>query len=136
MILSTIILIFVYEISIKMEATAESTGIKILKQKCPNCGRGQVFHAKQKLFSFPLMKEHCDVCGYGFRREPGYFFGAMYVSYGLGVLQAISTFLLLHFIVGGLPLEWTAAIIITVLFLFAKWNFRLSRVIWIYIFPN
>jgi uncharacterized protein (DUF983 family) len=119
-----------------METTSESTGIKILKQKCPDCGKGQVFYEKQKLFDFPLMKEHCDVCGYGFRREPGYFFGAMYVSYGLGVLQAISTFLLLYFISGGLSIEWTAAIIITVLFLFAKWNFRLSRVIWIYIFPD
>ena len=33
------------------------------------------------------MYEHCPVCGLKFEREPGYFLGALYISYGLGVVS-------------------------------------------------
>ena len=32
------------------------------------------------------MNERCSVCDLKFEREPGYFLGAMYVSYGLGLV--------------------------------------------------
>jgi Protein of unknown function (DUF983) len=32
------------------------------------------------------MYEACEVCGLKFDREPGYFLGAMYVGYGLGII--------------------------------------------------
>ena len=32
------------------------------------------------------MHERCLVCDLKFDREPGYFLGAMYVSYGLGIV--------------------------------------------------
>lgn len=31
------------------------------------------------------MNATCPVCGHRFEREPGFFQGAMYVSYGLGI---------------------------------------------------
>ena len=44
------------------------------------------------MFRAPLtMNEQCPVCGHRFMREPGFFQGAMYVSYAMGVI----TFLLL-----------------------------------------
>jgi Protein of unknown function (DUF983) len=31
------------------------------------------------------MHDECPACGLHFNREPGYFLGAMYISYGLGI---------------------------------------------------
>jgi hypothetical protein len=35
------------------------------------------------------MSESCSVCGLRFLREAGYFLGAMYISYGLGVVTIL-----------------------------------------------
>ncbi len=47
--------------------------------RCPRCRDGRVFEARF------AMNADCPVCGLVFEREPGYFTGAMYVSYALGI---------------------------------------------------
>ena len=37
------------------------------------------------------MYERCEVCNLKFEREPGYFLGAMYISYGLGLTLTLNT---------------------------------------------
>ncbi len=109
----------------------------IAAQKCPCCGKGNIFEKSKPLsFQIPKMKDKCEECGYYFEREPGYFLGAMYVSYGLAVFQGILAFLLVHFLLSGTPTLGVYGIVISVIFLFAFWNYKLARVIWMYIFPN
>jgi uncharacterized protein (DUF983 family) len=70
------------------------TVINMLGNKCPNCNKGKIFE-KGLLhfsFSFPKMHENCSNCGTKFEKEPGFFFGAMFVSYGLGVAEALITY--------------------------------------------
>jgi uncharacterized protein (DUF983 family) len=107
----------------------------ILQEKCPNCGQSHVFEKKTRIFELPKMKERCDVCNYYFDREPGYFIGAMYISYGLAVLQGLITFLLVHFLLPSVPALGTVFIILGVIFLFSLKNYKLSRIIYIHIFP-
>jgi uncharacterized protein (DUF983 family) len=52
----------------------------VVQQRCPRCLQGQVFAT---LFR---MHEQCPVCGLRFEREPGYFTGAMYLSYGVAII--------------------------------------------------
>src|SRR4051794_29791740 len=57
-----------------------STFAAILGRRCPRCRDGAIFRGP---FS---MNETCAECGLQFGRgEPGYFTGAMYVSYGLAI---------------------------------------------------
>jgi uncharacterized protein (DUF983 family) len=57
----------------------------ILRQRCPRCRSGSIF--RYSIFrGFPKMHERCPVCDLKFDREPGYFLGAMYVSYALGLV--------------------------------------------------
>jgi len=109
--------------------------LNILNEKCPHCGEGKVFKKSANPFRFPEMKEKCDVCNYRFDREPGYFLGAMYISYGLGVFQAILTFLVCYFFFPNLQTIWIPILILVVLLLFAYKNYKLSRIIYIHIFP-
>ena len=79
------------------------------------------------------MNEECPVCHYRFEKEPGYFLGAMYVSYALTVGEIIALFLVFFW---WTPL-WAFFIIITVGLIAASFmNFRLSRQIWIHMFSN
>lgn len=107
----------------------------ILKEKCPNCGKGNVYQKKKHLIELPIMNDRCDECHYYFDREPGYFLGAMYISYGLAVLQGIITFLLLYFLLPNIPTIWVVLSILAVIFLFSIKNYKLSRIIYIHIFP-
>lgn len=107
----------------------------ILKEKCPHCGKSDVYQKKKHFFELPVMKDRCDNCNYYFDREPGYFLGAMYISYGLAVLQGIITFLLLYTFLPDIPTLWTVLIILAVIFLFSLKNYKLSRIIYIHIFP-
>lgn len=107
----------------------------ILQEKCPNCGQSHVFEKKTGFFELPKMKERCDSCNYYFDREPGYFIGAMYISYGLAVLQGLITFLLVHFLLPSVPTLGVVFIILGVIFLFSLKNYKLSRIIYIHIFP-
>jgi hypothetical protein len=81
------------------------------------------------------MNEYCSHCHYKFEKEPGYFFGAMYVNYGLTVAQSIATY-------GIAPLSFRKGlfeiipIIAFVIIALASFNIRLSRLLWIYMFKN
>ena len=110
--------------------------LKIVTEKCLHCGEGKIFHKKSKLFELPKMKEECDVCKYRYEREPGYFLGAMYISYGLAVFQGIATFLICYFFFKNLSTLAMVLSIIGVIFIFSMRNFRISRVVYMYIFPN
>ena len=108
----------------------------ILKNECPNCNKGKVFADKSFFFSlgFPKMNSNCSNCNYKFEKEPGYFFGAMFVNYALTVGEGIITYLfLLNFFEKPIDLRMIP-IICCVIILLCFFNIRLSRMIWIYMF--
>ena len=107
----------------------------ILQEKCPHCNSSNVYEPSKGIFRMPVMKENCDVCHYHFDREPGYFLGAMYVSYALAVFEAIVTFLICFFGFPAMPIPWIPVAIIGVIILCSKKNYRLSRVIYMHLFP-
>ncbi len=79
------------------------------------------------------MSESCEKCEHKFEIEPGFFFGAMYVSYALAVAQMIACFVIFWGIIGVSNI--TLLIIIgSVALLTSTFNYRVSRAIWIYTF--
>jgi uncharacterized protein (DUF983 family) len=67
-----------------MERAAISAWQGILRQLCPRCRTGKIF--RRSVWLFPPMNDRCPACNLKFEREQGYFLGAMYISYGLGIL--------------------------------------------------
>ena len=59
----------------------------ILRNRCPKCGQGDLFvHANAyHLRHTATLHSSCPHCGEDFGREPGFYFGAAYVSYALTV---------------------------------------------------
>lgn len=109
--------------------------LNIIQEKCPNCGQSHVFQKSTKIFTIPIMNEKCESCNYKFYRGPGYFLGAMYISYGIAVLFCILTFLFFHIGLPFLPTIITPIAIAIVVLLIAKKNYKVSRIIYIHLFP-
>jgi len=102
--------------------------------KCPKCNEGQVFENKGNVFLFriPKMNDRCSVCNYKFDKEPGYFFGAMYLSYALAIAEMMAVFICTYWF---LPTWWFFGAIMSVLVLMSFYNYRVSREIWVKLFP-
>jgi uncharacterized protein (DUF983 family) len=59
----------------------------ILNFKCPRCHKGE-FLESRNLYNFKKagnIRGKCDCCALKYSREPGFYFGSMFVSYALGV---------------------------------------------------
>jgi uncharacterized protein (DUF983 family) len=113
-----------------------SKGQSILKAKCPQCQSGKMFsHSAFNLKKFTLMHQTCPVCNLTFEIEPGFFWGAMYVSYALtvGLMLALGGLILL--ISDGNAGFYTYIIpIVSALILSSPITYRYSRVLMIYLF--
>jgi uncharacterized protein (DUF983 family) len=99
----------------------------ILTGRCSRCRQGRVFRSTWN------MNEYCPVCGLDFDRgEPGYFTGAMYVSYALAIpLLALLT-LIVHLILPSWSLFRLVVLASIICLPLTSWIWQYSRVIWIY----
>lgn len=96
----------------------------ILRLRCPRCREGAVF---KSLFT---PNEACPACGLKFAREPGFFLGAMYFSYGLGILSALPLCAVMFFNKYSAWAIFAAAA--AQLALLSPLLFRYSRVMWLH----
>jgi uncharacterized protein (DUF983 family) len=119
----------------KNSNTKQSFLLNVIREKCPNCNKGYVFKQNVSLLKLPVMNDVCENCNYHYDREPGYFLGAMYISYGLAALQGILTFFVLHYSFPFISTIWKALLVISVIILLGRKNYKLSRVLYIHIFP-
>jgi hypothetical protein len=108
----------------------------ILSGKCPQCKESDIFCSNNPyhLKSIFLMPEHCGNCGLKFNREPGFFYGAMYVGYGISVGYLISFYLAMMLIVPDFEVETYFMFGIGSLLVLTPVIFKLSRSIWISLF--
>lgn len=107
----------------------------ILKLKCPRCRQGDLF-TKPGYFVYKnmsTMPEYCPHCHLKYDQEPGFFWGAMYISYALAVAISLPVIVVLFALV-GLTLTQSIAIGSLVLLVLVPVVFRLSRSIWIHMF--
>lgn len=78
------------------------------------------------------MNKECDVCGQRFEPEPGFYYGAMFISYTfLGFLSLGLVGLLVFYF--KMSVEFAFAILLSVLAIIFVWNLRFSRSIWIHL---
>lgn len=114
-----------------LDRSRPSTFASILRQLCPRCRSEKIFRSSL-YWGFPKMNDRCPACGLHFDREPGYFLGAMYVSYGLG-LAMIAVFGVLLWMLTGWRVDKVAIWAIVWFLPFAPMLTFLSRVLWIYL---
>jgi len=94
---------------------------------CPRCRGARIFSGRL------AMNETCPACGLRFEREPGYFTGAMYVSYMLALPVMAACVLAVYLIAPHLSFEATIAVAALLFLPFVPLLFRYSRILWIHL---
>ena len=104
----------------------------IFSKKCPRCRTSKLFIEPMMLIKPLDMNDRCLVCGQNFLPEPGFYYGAMFISY------LISSFFFL-FVAGvtiiyfDFTVEGAFGLIIFIGMFLYLWLMRISRSIWIHI---
>ena len=107
----------------------------ILTGSCPRCQNESMYLDKNPLHFSKLLSMHekCSHCDLTYQIEPSFFYGAMYVSYGLNVALSVAAFITSFVIFNSSIKEAFISIIIANIVLF-PFVLRLARNIYINIF--
>ncbi len=99
--------------------------------KCPRCQEGDLFETGSYTFVKPFdMPKRCPKCNLNYFPEPGYYYGAMFVSYiwtGWFCLLFVALF---HWILGWSQ-TWAFGLLGVFLAINFVFIFRVSRAMWI-----
>jgi uncharacterized protein (DUF983 family) len=107
----------------------------ILTGSCPKCQKESMYKEKNrlKLRKILSMNDYCGHCGLKYQIEPSFFYGAMYVSYGLNVAVGVAAFIISNVFFNSSLKQAFIAIIISMVVAF-PYVLRLSRNIYINMF--
>ncbi len=117
----------------------------MLGSRCPGCREARLFKVRNpyRLRSINGMHAACPQCGENFLREPGFYFGAAYVSYALTVALWVAVLVALYVFgdLGWVPFTgmfdqpelFLCTGVVALLVLLPPLQ-RLSRSIWIHFF--
>jgi uncharacterized protein (DUF983 family) len=106
---------------------AASAIASIVAKRCSHCRQGLIFRSTW------VMNEDCPVCRLDFDRgEPGYFTGAMYVSYGMVIPVIALLTLVEHFVFPAWSLLRLVILASLICLPSTPLIWQYSRVIWIY----
>ncbi len=106
----------------------------IWQGRCPKCRDGHIFKFTLRDFrKFSEMNNVCPSCSASFNPEPGFYFGALYVSYAFTVALFVAVWMVLYFFVN--PPDWAYILVIVLSsIIFIPISFRYSRILFLYWF--
>lgn len=107
----------------------------LVHAKCPRCRVGNVFNGSTYSLKSQKMNDNCPHCNLKFEREPGYFYVAMFVSYGFSVIEILAVCFAAYFF--GLELVYEniwyyCGVVVLASVVFSPFNFRYSRLVLLY----
>jgi len=107
----------------------------ILRGKCPRCHEGEFFKFSLTFNPKKITQLHsnCSNCNLKYMLEPSFYYGAMYVNYGITVALCVIVFLIAKLFF-NLSLIQSFIAIVVALTALAPVNLRLSRILWINMF--
>lgn len=107
----------------------------IFTGSCPKCQQESMYKTKNPYVLSDVLKinDKCSKCNLTYRLEPSFFYGSMYVSYGVGIAFAMTAFLLSYLGFESSLITAFIAIVVTMI-VCGPIIMRVSRNIWINMF--
>ncbi len=103
----------------------------IFTSKCPRCNEGDFFvSVPYDLKRMGDLHKNCNKCGLKYAKEPGFYYGAMYVAYALGVALFVTLWVSFNLFIPSLSTAWQIAIIVFATIVFSPYLYALSKIIW------
>lgn len=108
--------------------------VSVLKARCPRCRKGPIFtHPVMVLDKMSSTHTNCPHCNLRYEKEPGNFYGSMYVSYAFSTAIFLITGFVLYYFFNDPPLNVYLITTLLVTLVLFPFNFRYSRVIFLYL---
>lgn len=106
----------------------------ILAMKCPRCRTGNLFTVPGSFVykDLTVMPKTCPSCSQNYMPEPGFYYGAMFVSYGICGIWFLG-FIAMCMFGFNLSVDTSFILLFVMIAIFFGWIFRISRSIWIHI---
>ena len=103
--------------------------------RCPQCREGKLFkYPFWRVDKFSEMHENCPVCGLKFEVEPGFWFGAMFVSYANTIAMLVVLGVSIFYLFNDPPVLYYIIPVTILSLLTVPFNFRISRVVYLHLF--
>ncbi len=103
----------------------------IATMTCPQCQESHMMVANPYRFStMGEVKDKCEVCGLDLKPEPGFYYGAMYVSYALGVAVFVSIWASCNWFFENVGVWTQISLVLIALIGLGPYLYALSKVIW------
>ena len=103
----------------------------ILLIHCPQCHKGKFLENAPYNFSkFTKVRKQCASCGLQYSMEPSFYFGSMYVAYGIGVALMIATTAVSYWVSTTFSFLKTFFAICAVMAVLGPYINALSKIIW------
>lgn len=103
----------------------------VFKFKCPKCQEGDFFVSRPyDLSKAGEIHEHCNVCGVKYAKEPGFYYGAMYVAYALAVALFVTLWTSFNLFFDNVSIGWQIGIIVVATLVLTPYLYALSKIIW------
>lgn len=101
----------------------------IFRFKCPHCHEGEFFVDRNpyNLMKVGDMHDECSVCHRKYQPEPGFYYGAMYVAYGLAVATLVAAYVATMVLYPSATTGATVTIVLIALVLFTPLLYALSK---------
>jgi uncharacterized protein (DUF983 family) len=109
----------------------------ILTGSCPRCQKESMYVDQNLLHVHNCIKmhDHCSHCQLKYQIEPSFFYGAMYVGYGLNVAIGVGTFIISYIFLNSTIKTAFISIILAIIVL-VPLVLRWSRTIYINMFVS
>ncbi len=112
-------------------------GQALLRLRCPRCHAGPLFtHPATSLRHFDEMPPACPVCRQTYEPEPGFYYGAMYVSFGFSVLAVGLVGFALYFFAHDPPVWVYVTAVAGAMLALTPLSFRYARAVMLYSFGS
>ncbi len=116
-------------------SAADSALAGVVQQRCPRCRRGPLFtYSALNLAKFTEMPAACPVCKLNYEPEPGFYWGAMYISFAFSTaIMLVIGFAVYHLLDD--PDTWVYILAVAIVSLvLTPWSLRYSRTLMLYLF--
>jgi uncharacterized protein (DUF983 family) len=103
----------------------------IFHNKCPQCHEGTFLVAHPYNLSMAgEIHERCPVCNIKYAKEPGFYYGAMYVAYALAVAVFVTLWTSFNLFFQKVSIAWQIGTILVATLILTPYLYALSKIIW------
>ena len=107
----------------------------IFRFRCPRCLKGDFFESKiYDLRKLGNVLNECPKCKVNYIPEPGFYFGAMYVSYALGVAIFVAVWAISNWFFGDVSVWVEISVLVFLIVALSPLLFSLSKIMYANIF--